>query len=60
MDRDEIKKTLKTLAMSQGSYGRLLHDLELAEQYDPGTADAFYEQYMPCVDAVDLIIALEQ
>lgn len=59
MEREEVKKTLKILALSQGSYGRLLRDLEEAEQLDPETADAFYESLLPCRDAIDVINTIE-
>jgi hypothetical protein len=59
MDREEIRGTISMLAMSQGSYGRLLRSLDELEKNRPEEADRFYEALKDCTDPVDLIIKLE-
>lgn len=61
MSRDEILKTFKELAKSQGFYGRLLASLEDAKESSPEA----YEKFLTNLEAhnfsgpVDLILYLE-
>ena len=58
MKRDEILETIRSLAQSQGSYGRLLSDLENMpkELYNTVMADLEAQNFK---DAVDLIMYIE-
>ena len=58
MKRDEILATIKDLAQSQGSYGRLLQDLENMpkELYNIVMADLEAQNFK---DAVDLVMYIE-
>ena len=58
MKRDEILETIRSLAQSQGSYGRLLQDLENMpkELYNTVMADLEAQNFK---DAVDLIMYIE-
>lgn len=59
MNGEEIIDCFRTLAMSQGSYGRILQSIE--ENY--GSYEAAYEDledsFGDCKDAVDLIMRVE-
>lgn len=58
MSRQATRDAIKTLALSQGSYGRLLEQLDSNKEY----ADAFYkavEEDPNINDIVDLIMAIE-
>ena len=57
MSRDEIMRTLKSLALSQGSYGRLVEQIETSED---GDAILTHLEEQNFADAVDLIMYLEQ
>lgn len=54
MNKEEILKTVKSLAQSQGSYGRLLQQLESNEK-----ALEYLEQ-QNFKDEIDLILFIEQ
>lgn len=54
MVRDEILKIIKSLAQSQGFYGRLLEQIQNNEE------DLDYLEQQSFKDAVDLILFLEQ
>lgn len=58
MKRDEILETIRSLAQSQGSYGRLLQDLENMpkELYNTVMADLEAQNFK---DAVDLVLYIE-
>ena len=58
MKRDEILETIRSLAQSQGSYGRLLQDLEnmSKELYNTVMADLEAQNFK---DAVDLVMYIE-
>ena len=58
MKRDEILETIRSLAQSQGSYGRLLQDLENMpkELYNTVMADLEAQNFK---DAVDLVMYIE-
>ena len=58
MKRDEILETIRSLAQSQGSYGRLLSDLENMpkELYNTVMADLEAQNFK---DIVDLIMYIE-
>lgn len=56
MTREEVNAEIATLARSQGFYGRLQHDLQLA---DDETRDEFYAQFEDCNDLLDFIMVLE-
>ena len=58
MKRDEILATIKDLAQSQGSYGRLLSDLQNMpqEMYNTIMADLEAQNFK---DVVDLVLYIE-
>lgn len=58
MKRDEILETIRSLTQSQGSYGRLLQDLEKMpkELYNTVMADLEAQNFK---DAVDLVMYIE-
>lgn len=58
MKRDEILETIRSLAQSQGRYGRLLSNLENMpkELYNTVMADLEAQNFK---DAVDLVLYIE-
>lgn len=58
MKRDEIMKTIRSLAQSQGFYGRLLADIEdlSEERYDEVMTQLEAQNFK---DSVDLVLFLE-
>ena len=58
MQKSQVLETFKTLAMSQGFYGRLLRDIEEAESAGEDLTE-FYDQFKNCKDPVDVILTIE-
>lgn len=56
MNKNEVLKTIKDLASSQGFYGRLLRALEEA---DENARDEWLGQFSDCKDSVDVILKIE-
>lgn len=59
MTREAVIETIETLAMSQGSYGRLLRYLEDVREVDPDKFEDIMTELETCSDAVDLIMTIE-
>lgn len=61
MKRNEILNVFKTLAKSQGFYGRLLNSLNEAKKNNPEDYDAFMNELeaQNFTDDVDLILYIE-
>ena len=56
MTREEVYGVIKTMAGSQGFYGRLLERLnEVAEDM----ANEFLDSFADCEDIIDVIMVLE-
>lgn len=59
MTKEQVLNVFNTLSKSQGFYGRLLNDIRAAE-LDGINLDSFFEQFMTCKDAVDVILTVKQ
>lgn len=61
MNREQIMETIRTLAMSQGLYGRILRSLEEAKNNAPENYEKVMEilEFMQFKDAVDLVMFFE-
>lgn len=59
MKRDEVMNVFKSLAQSQGFYGRMLRDIEEAEANGEDLT-GFFESFEKCKDPVDVILQVEQ
>lgn len=59
MTRDAVIETLETLAMSQGSYGRLLNYLSDVRDVDPDKFDEIMTALERCDGPVDMIMMIE-
>ena len=59
MTREKVIETLENLAMSQGSYGRLLKYLEEVQSVDPDKFEAIMSEMEKCSDAVSLVMMME-
>ena len=57
MKREQILNVFKTLAMSQGFYGRLLRDIKENEEWGEGFLAELEEQNFR--SELDLILAIE-
>ena len=58
-NREAVIETIENLAMSQGSYGRLLRALEEMQEYDPDRYEEVMDALVEAGDAVGMIMALE-
>ena len=58
MTREAVIETIETLAMSQGSYGRLLKFLEEVQVTDPDKFEEIMTELEKCADAVDLVMTV--
>lgn len=56
---DEIKALIKSLAQSQGSYGRILRDMNDQENYDPNYKQEVEQYFKDCKDDLDIILEIE-
>jgi len=58
MKRNEILKSIKMLAMSQGSYGRMLRQIS---EMDADTSEKFWDimETQNFADPVDMVLFLE-
>ncbi len=56
MNTKQLYDTIKTLAQSQGAYGRMLRDLDNAQ---PDEKENWLAQFTYCKTPVDFILALE-
>lgn len=56
MDKENVLALFKSLARSQGVYGRLLEQIGLDGEY---ASDGFFEQFADCRSAADVVIRLE-
>lgn len=59
MTREAIIETFENLALSKGSYGRLLRYLEELREYDPEKFEETMAALEECESALDLILAVE-
>ena len=59
MTREAVIETIETLAMSQGSYGRLLKFLEEVQVTDPGKFEEIMTALEECAGPVDLVMMVE-
>lgn len=59
MAREMVIETIENLAMSQGSYGRLLRALEELQDRDPDRYEEVMTVFERCSDPVDLIMMIE-
>jgi hypothetical protein len=59
MTRENVIETLETLAMSQGSYGRLLKYLGELSEVDPGKFEEIMTGLEECKTPLDLILTIE-
>ena len=58
-NRETVIETIENLAMSQGSYGRLLRALEEMQEHDPDRYEEVMDALVEAGDAVGMIMALE-
>ena len=58
MNRDKIINLFKSLARSQGFYGRLLRNISDAEDRGEDLT-GFFAQFADCKDDVDVIMKIE-
>lgn len=56
--RERVLNLIRTLARSQGSYGRLLAAITEAEDNGEDLSE-WYAQFAGCKDPVDIILAIE-
>lgn len=60
MNEEKIVSTIKMLAMSQGSYGRLYNQLMDAKNSGSAAYDSFINEVSShCSDALDMILYIE-
>lgn len=60
MTRQEVLDTIKSLARSQGSYGRLYQALTTAEGDTKREVSTWLDEACKCNDVVDLIMWIEE
>lgn len=62
MDREQIMQVIRSLAKSQGFYGRLLYDIHELQKNDPKEADRLLSvlEAQKFNDALDIILYFEQ
>ena len=58
-NREAVIETIENLAMSQGSYGRLLKALEECQQYDPDRYEEIMDSLVEAGSALDMILMIE-
>ena len=60
MNRKEVMDVFESLAQSQGLYGRLVRNINEAEERGESEAvEDFFSQFDDCKDAVDVILKYE-
>ena len=59
MSREKVIETIETLAMSRGTYGRLLKYLEEAMEYDPDKYEEIMTSLEECETPLDLVLTIE-
>lgn len=59
MKKAEILQTFKSLAKSQGFYGRLIAQLESIEKENPEKSEKIWAEFEKYDDPVSLIMAIE-
>ena len=62
MDREQIMQVIRSLAKSQGFYGRLLHDIQELQRNEPEEADRLLSvlEVQKFNDELDVILYFEQ
>ena len=62
MDREQIMQVIRTLANSQGLYGRLLYDIQELQNNNPEEADRLFSilEAQKFNDELDIILYFEQ
>lgn len=62
MDREQIMQVIRSLAKSQGFYGRLLYAIQELQKNDPEEADRLFSvlEAQKFNDALDVILYFEQ
>lgn len=62
MDREQIMQVIRSLAKSQGFYGRLLYGIQELQKNDPEEADRLLSvlEAQKFNDALDVILYFEQ
>ena len=62
MDREQLMQVIRSLAKSQGFYGRLLHGIQELQKSDPEGADRLLSvlEAQKFKDALDVILYFEQ
>lgn len=62
MDREQIMQVIRSLAKSQGFYGRLLHDIQELQKNDTEEADRLLSvlEAQKFHDELDVILFFEQ
>ena len=58
-NREAVIETIENLAMSQGSYGRLLKALEDCQQYDPDRYEEVMDSLVAAGDPLGMIMMIE-
>lgn len=60
MTREDVIETIETLAMSQGSYGRLLKFLGELSEVNPERFEEIMTGMEECKTPLDMILTIEQ
>jgi len=60
MTREAVIETFENLAMSNGTYGRLLRFLEDLRDVDPWKFEEIMTALEGCSDSLDMIMTLEE
>ena len=58
MSKNEVMQIIKSLARSQGSYGRLANTIEEREAMGDDLTP-FFNRFKNCKDAVDVVMEIE-
>lgn len=59
MNRKQVLEIIKSLAKSQGFYGRLYRNIIIAEENGEDLT-AFWDSFKGCKTAVDVVLVIEQ
>ena len=58
MSKEEVMGVFRSLARSQGSYGRMVQNIEDAEKAG-NDLTPFFNRFKGCKDAVDVVLEVE-
>lgn len=59
MTEKEVLKTIKSLACSQGFYGRMYEGLASLKETSPEDYEAIMDEYKNAKDSLDLVMMIE-